>query len=83
MEQSFRSKVADAGRIVIPAEFRKAFELREGEEVVFTRDAESIRITPLKRAIELAQNLFTSLAPADVVMSNELIRDRRDEEASE
>jgi len=83
MEQIYRGKVTDAGRVVIPAELRRALGLREGEDVLFTRDRESIRITPLRQAIGRAQDFFASLAPAEVVMSEELLRERRDEAADE
>jgi AbrB family looped-hinge helix DNA binding protein len=83
MQQTFRGKMTAAGRVVIPAELRRAFGLREGEDVLFTRDRESIRITPLKRAIGQAQDFFASLAPSEVVMSEELLRERRDEAADE
>jgi AbrB family looped-hinge helix DNA binding protein len=76
-----RSKVADAGRVVIPAEFRKAFGLEEGADVIVSRDAGGIRITPLREAIRQAQDYFASLAPPDVSLSDELLRDRRDEAA--
>jgi AbrB family looped-hinge helix DNA binding protein len=83
MEQSFRGRMTDAGRIVIPAELRKEIELREGEELIFSRDAEGIRITSLKRAIRQAQELFTSLAPSEVVLSQVLLAERRREGSNE
>ena len=61
MEQSFRGKLTDAGRIVIPAELRKKLDLREGEELIFSLDAEGIRITPVKRAIRRCVKRFTQL----------------------
>jgi AbrB family looped-hinge helix DNA binding protein len=67
MEQLFRGKVTDAGRVVIPVELRRAFGLNEGDEVVFSRDDRSIRITPLVLAIAESQDYFSSLAPAEVV----------------
>ena len=72
MEQLFRGKVTDAGRVVIPVELRKAFGLGEGDEVVFSRDDRGIRITPLRLAIEESQDYFSSLAPAEVVTSLDL-----------
>ena len=55
MTEFIRSKVADAGRVVIPAELRKEFGLEEGADVVFSRDERGIRITPLREAIRQAQ----------------------------
>jgi AbrB family looped-hinge helix DNA binding protein len=51
MVEILRGKVTDAGRVVIPVERRKAFGLSEGEEVLFSRDSRSIRITPLSSEV--------------------------------
>jgi AbrB family looped-hinge helix DNA binding protein len=83
MPDVIRARVADAGRVVIPAEYRKAFALEEGQEVVFTRDDLGIRITPLRDAVRQAQDYFAALAPAGVSLADELLRDRRDEAARE
>ena len=81
MTDFIRSKVADAGRVVIPAEFRKALGLKEGDEVVVSQDDHGLRITPLRDAIRRAQDYFAALAPLEVRLSDELLRDRRDEAA--
>jgi AbrB family looped-hinge helix DNA binding protein len=72
MEQFFRGKVTDAGRVVIPVELRRAFGLGEGDEVIFSRDDRGIRITPLGLAIAESQDYFSSLAPAEVITSLDL-----------
>lgn len=59
--------MTDAGHVVIPIELRRAFRLEAGEEVIFSRDARSIRITPLSLAIEEAPDFFSSLAPPQIV----------------
>ena len=81
MTEFIRSKVADAGRVVIPAEFRKALGLAEGVEVIISRDDHGLRITPLRDAIRQAQDYFATLAPPEVSLSEELLRDRREEAA--
>lgn len=81
MSDFIRTKVTDAGRVVIPARFRKAFGIREGEDVVFSTDEHGIRITPLRQAVRQAQDYFASLAPAGVSLSDELLRERREEAA--
>lgn len=79
MAEFIRSKVTDAGRVVIPAELRKEFGIEEGAEIVFSKDEDGIRITTVRAAIRQAQDYFASLAPADVSLSEELIRGRREE----
>jgi len=81
MSGFIRTKVTDAGRVVIPAELRKEFGIREGEDVVFSRDERGIRITTLREAVRQAQDYFATLAPPDVSLSDELLRDRREEAA--
>jgi len=46
-------------------------------------DGHGIRITTLREAIRQAQHYFASLAPPEVCMSEELLRERREEAASE
>ena len=75
------SRVADAGRVLIPAEFRKALGLEEGVEVLISRDDHGLRITTLRDAIRQAQDYFATLAPPEVSLSEELLRDRREEAA--
>jgi AbrB family looped-hinge helix DNA binding protein len=79
MEQLFRSRLTEAGRVVIPAHFRERLGLELGTEIVISVDEEGIRIRPLTLAIEQAQNYFSSLGPSDSSASEELIRERRSE----
>jgi AbrB family looped-hinge helix DNA binding protein len=83
MTEFIRSKVSDAGRVVIPAELRKEFGIEEGEDVVFSKDEHGIRIITLREAIRQAQDYFGSLVPPGVSLSDELLRDRREEAARE
>jgi AbrB family looped-hinge helix DNA binding protein len=83
MSDFIRSRVTDAGRVVIPAELRKEFGIEEGEEIVFSKDERGILITTLREAIRQAQDYFASLAPREVRMSDELLNERRVEAARE
>ena len=78
-----RARVTEAGRIVIPAELRNEFGIEEGQDIVFTRDGRGIRITTLRDAITEVQDYFAALAPANRVLSDELIKDRETEAARE
>jgi AbrB family looped-hinge helix DNA binding protein len=82
MTEYIRAKVTDAGRVVIPAELRKEFGIEEGEDVIFSKDEQGIRITTLREAIRQAQEYFSSLAPG-VSLSEELLRERREEARKE
>ncbi len=55
--KSFRGKVSASGRIVLPAELRKAFEIEDGTEVIFSQTEYGIQITPVHYAIRQTQEL--------------------------
>jgi AbrB family looped-hinge helix DNA binding protein len=69
--------MADAGRVVIPAGVRKALGLKEGAELIVKVDRSTIHLTPLVEAYAAAKRFFASLAPASVLMSEEIVRERR------
>jgi antitoxin PrlF len=79
MQDQFRSKVTDAGRVVIPAAYRKEFGISEGDEVLITRSDYGIQITPLRQAVRRAQELVAKYIPADVDLIDEL-RQFRDQD---
>jgi AbrB family looped-hinge helix DNA binding protein len=72
-----RAKVAENGRIVIPAEFRKALGVSAGDEVVIRMEDDELRITTLARRLEQAQRLLRRYVPANLSLADELMRDRR------
>jgi AbrB family looped-hinge helix DNA binding protein len=79
----FRSKIDKSGRIVLPAEVRGALGVAEGDSVLVVQDGKSIEILTPKEALRQAQDYFMKLAPAEVCMSDELMRERREEAARE
>lgn len=81
MLDQFRSKVSDAGRVVIPSAFRKQFELGEGTEIVITRNEYGVLITPLQQAIRRAQELVARHIPPEADLTADL-RELRDRDAS-
>ena len=75
-----RARLAEGGRLVIPAEFRRALALAPGESVVLDiRDGE-LRVRSLRRAVERAQALVRPYVGADPLAAS-LIADRRAETA--
>jgi AbrB family looped-hinge helix DNA binding protein len=79
MYEQFRIRVAGAGRIVIPAAYRKEFGIREGDELVITRSDYGIQITPLRQAVRRAQELVSQYIPSDVDLVDDL-RQYRDQD---
>ena len=61
--QTSTSTVVDAaGRVVVPAPFRAALGFRPRQEVVFTLDGSSIRLTTAEAALDAAVARVQSLA---------------------
>jgi AbrB family looped-hinge helix DNA binding protein len=69
--------IAEGGRIVIPASYRRALGLRPGDQVVLRLENGEVRITSRAQARRRAQNYVRSLLPKNVSLVDELIRERR------
>ena len=78
-----RTRVGEGGRIVIPAEFRKALGICVGDTVVIGVEEGEVRIFTLQHAIEQAQTWARSFVPEGRSLSEELIAERRAEAARE
>ena len=82
MQQS-STKVDRHGRVVIPAEYRRALGLREGDEVMLQLDDGSLRILTRSEAIRRAQELVTKRTKGKRSLVDELTAERRAEAARE
>jgi AbrB family looped-hinge helix DNA binding protein len=79
----YRCKVDPANRVVLPADVRRRLGIAKGDEVLLEVDDWGIRITTAAQALKQAQEYFCSLGASDVSMTDELIRERREEAARE
>lgn len=81
MSGSRRTKlrVADGGRIVIPADVREQLGFRVGTEVVLTVEEDHATLMNAKAARKRAQERVRRYVPADVSLSEELLAERRKE----
>ena len=76
-------KLGSGGRIVIPAQYRKALHLKPGDELVISlRDGE-VRLSTRREAIKRAQARISRQLPTDRDLAEELIQERRQEAARE
>ena len=73
-----RARIAEGGRVVIPAEFRRQLDLQPGAEVILDVTDGELRIRSLRRAIERAQTLVRRHVPDGISLAEELIRERRE-----
>ena len=75
--------IGEGGRLVIPAEYRKALDLKPGDDVILVLEEEEIRLMTLRRAIQRAQEIVGRYIPEGRSLSDALIQERREEAASE
>ena len=71
--------IGENGRIVITAAYRKALDIKPGDEVQLVLEDGEIRIVSQRQAIVRAQNLLRNYVPRDRNLSEELIKERREE----
>lgn len=71
------------GRVVIPAEYRRALGLKEGDEVTVQLDDGVLRILSKGEAIRRAQDLVTRRTGGERSLVDELVAERRAEAARE
>ncbi|MGQ0569986.1 MAG: AbrB/MazE/SpoVT family DNA-binding domain-containing protein [Armatimonadota bacterium] len=71
------------GRIVIPAAFRRALELDEGDEVILRLERDELRLLTARSGLRRAQELVSRYAPKRRSLAAELIAERRRESKRE
>jgi AbrB family looped-hinge helix DNA binding protein len=67
------TKIGEGGRLVIPAEYRHALEIKPGDELVLVLEENSISIFTPREGIRRAQALVRSYVPEGTRLSDELI----------
>jgi AbrB family looped-hinge helix DNA binding protein len=83
MSHVIHTKLGEGRRVVIPAELRQQYGLKPGDSLVLEPSNSGITVRPLDDVIQEVQEYFAAVAPAKVVLSEELLRDRREEAAKE
>lgn len=76
-----KTLIRDGGRLIIPAKYRKALGLKPGDEVLLVLEDGEIRVISTRQAISRAQTLLRRYVPKGRSLSEELIRERREEVA--
>jgi AbrB family looped-hinge helix DNA binding protein len=74
-----QARINENGRIVVPAVIRKGMGLKLGDSVVMSLEDGVLRIEPQRARVRRVQESLDKLIPADRVLSDELIADRREE----
>jgi AbrB family looped-hinge helix DNA binding protein len=73
--------IREGGRLVIPAAYRKALGLKPGDEVLLSLEDGEIRVVSTRQAVARAQALVRRYVPEGRSLSEELIKERREEAA--
>ena len=72
-------KIGQGGRVLVPAEMRKALGMKVGDEFLMKVENQELKIFNLQHAVNEAQNLMAQYNPQKKCLSAEVIQDRRDE----
>lgn len=72
-----RARLNENGRLVIPASFRKALEIKPGDEVILRLEGDELRMTTLRHRIARAQRNVRKYVKPGVSLVDELIAERR------
>jgi len=76
-----RTKLGEGGRLVIPAQYRKALGLKPGDDVVLVLQDGEIRLLTPQQAVQRALALVRRYIPEGRSLSEELLQERREEAA--
>jgi AbrB family looped-hinge helix DNA binding protein len=79
MTNVIHTKLGEGRRVAIPAELCESFGLEPGDPVVLESSDAGIVVRPLDTVIREVQAFFADAAPKNVLLSEELLRDRREE----
>lgn len=83
MDHVIHTKMSEGRRVAIPAELCHKYGLEPGDAVVLEPSEAGIVVRPLETVIREVQAFFADAAPPGILLSEELIRERREEAARE
>lgn len=72
-------KIGEGGRIVIPSEYRKALSLNIGDELMLHLEQDRMILMTRQQAIEYVQERLGKYSTQGRILSEEVIRDRKEE----
>lgn len=74
----FRLRVNENGRVVLPVAFRRALDIRPGDQVLARLEGDEVRITTVRHRLERAQRHVRQFVKPGVSLADELIAERRE-----
>jgi len=79
MQDTYKAKIGDEGRVLLPLDWRKAVHATSGDELVMRVCDDGLHISTVQQAIARFQKLVAQHVPPDVDLVEELLRERRAE----
>jgi AbrB family looped-hinge helix DNA binding protein len=79
MQDTYKTKIGDEGRILLPLNWRKAVHARPGDELVIQVRDDGLHISTVEQAIKRFQSLVAQHVPPDADLVEELLCERRAE----
>lgn len=79
MANVIHTKLGEGRRVAIPAELCQRYGIEPGDPVVLEPTDSGIVMRPLDAVIREVQAYFADIVPPGVSLSEELLRDRREE----
>ncbi len=76
-------KMSDGGRVVVPAEIRQSMGLKEGDTVLWELRGGEAVLTTRRAQMREAQAMVRKYVPVGTSLIDELIADRRAENAQD
>ena len=83
MAETYRAKLNDEGRLVIPASCRKHLGLQPGQEVLLKMTKEGLLLTTFDQALNQFQDEVAGLVGPGARLADEVIAERRQEAAKD
>jgi AbrB family looped-hinge helix DNA binding protein len=77
MQDTYKARIGEEGRIVLPLDWRKAVHAKPGDELVIQVSDDGLHISTVQQAIERLQKLVAQHVLPEVDLVDELIRERR------
>ncbi len=77
--QQMRVTVGPGGRVVIPAEYRAALEIEEGDAIFMRLDGEELRVVSDATEVLRIREMIARYVPEDVSLVDGLLQERRRE----
>jgi AbrB family looped-hinge helix DNA binding protein len=79
MQDTYKARIGEEGRIVLPLDWRKAVHAKPGDELVIHVNDDGLHISTVQQALARFQKLVAQHVPREVDLVGELIRERRAE----